>query len=79
MPSTPEPRTVVIQRRVEFVESLAITLAPGFGMDEVLQFLRHGGTMANGKIKNSAGKVMATYSGDPIEENRRYGTWEDGD
>jgi hypothetical protein len=79
MPSKPEPRTIVIQRRVEFIESLALTLAPGFGMDEILQLLRHGGKMANGQIKNSDGKVMATYSGDLVEENQRYGPWEDGD
>jgi hypothetical protein len=79
MPSKPEPRTVVIQRRVEFIESLALTLAPGFGMDEILQLLRQGGTMGDGKIKNSAGKVMATYSGDPVAGIRREGAWEDGD
>lgn len=68
--------TVLIQQRVEFVKTLHIMPATGYGADEVVQLLNDGGEIGKRTIKDQDGKTIATFKGEEEIGSERYGEWE---
>lgn len=67
---------VTLQRRVEYVETVQIEVAPSHDLGEVLSVMNSDGEDDEKTVRDAYGNVIATYGTQPEVGEMRYSDWE---
>jgi hypothetical protein len=67
---------VTLQRRVEYVETVQMNVAPGHELEKVLAVMNSDAEEDEKTVRDAYGNVIATYGTKPEVGEVRYSDWE---